>query len=49
VRADFLARLGRAAEARAELERAAEMTENRREKDLLLERAGKLNGGGGSA
>ena len=49
VRADFLARLGRAAEARAELERAAEMTENRREKDLLLERAGKLNGGGGGA
>ena len=43
VRADFLARLGRAREARAELERAATMTENRREKELLLERAGSLN------
>jgi predicted RNA polymerase sigma factor len=39
VRADFLARLGRAGEARAELERAATMTENRREKELLLARA----------
>ena len=39
VRADFLARLGRAGEARAELERAAAMTENRREKELLLARA----------
>ena len=39
VRADFLARLGRGGEARAELERAAAMTENRREKELLLARA----------
>jgi RNA polymerase sigma factor (sigma-70 family) len=42
VRGDLLAKLGRTEEARAELERAAALTENRREKDLLLERAGKL-------
>jgi RNA polymerase sigma factor (sigma-70 family) len=42
VRADLLARLGRLAEARAELERAAGMTRNARERDLLLERAAKL-------
>ena len=39
VRGDFLAKLGRYAEARAEFERAARMTRNAREKDLLLERA----------
>ena len=39
VRADFLARLGRFDEARAELERAAALTENVRERNLLLERA----------
>lgn len=39
VRADFLAKLGRLDEARVELERAASLTRNTRERDLLLERA----------
>jgi RNA polymerase sigma factor (sigma-70 family) len=39
VRGDLLARLGRGGEARGEFERAAAMTENARERDLLLERA----------
>ncbi|MDQ1723953.1 MAG: hypothetical protein QOG52_981 [Frankiaceae bacterium] len=39
VRGDFLARLGRVDEARLEFERAAGMTRNSRERDLLLERA----------
>jgi RNA polymerase sigma-70 factor (ECF subfamily) len=39
VRGDLLARLGRAAEARAEFTRAAELTQNARERELLLERA----------
>jgi RNA polymerase sigma factor (sigma-70 family) len=39
VRADLLTRLGRLAEARAELERAARLTRNARERDLLLRRA----------
>ncbi len=39
VRGDLLAKLGRAAEARAEFERAAEMTGNERERTLLLARA----------
>ncbi|HET8773643.1 MAG TPA: RNA polymerase sigma factor [Thermoanaerobaculia bacterium] len=39
VRADFLVKLGRNAEARAELERAASLTKNARERELLLERA----------
>ncbi|ABC83265.1 RNA polymerase sigma factor [Anaeromyxobacter dehalogenans] len=39
VRGDLLFRLGRHAEARAELERAAGMTRNARERALLLERA----------
>jgi RNA polymerase sigma factor (sigma-70 family) len=39
VRGDLLARLGRLDEARAELERAAALTRNARERDLLLERA----------
>jgi RNA polymerase sigma factor (sigma-70 family) len=43
VRGDLLAKLGRSAEARAELERAAELTRNARERDLLLERARNLN------
>jgi RNA polymerase sigma factor (sigma-70 family) len=43
-RGDLLARLGRAAEARAELERAAAMTGNRRERDLLLARAAEVSG-----
>jgi predicted RNA polymerase sigma factor len=39
VRGDLLVKLGRPAEARAELERAAELTRNARERALLLERA----------
>jgi predicted RNA polymerase sigma factor len=39
VRADLLARLGRFAEARAEVERAAALTRNARERTLFLERA----------
>ncbi len=42
VRADLLARLGRAQEARAELERAAALTQNERERALLRERADEL-------
>jgi len=39
VRGDLLARLGRLEEARAEFERAASITQNSRERTLLLERA----------
>jgi RNA polymerase sigma-70 factor (ECF subfamily) len=39
VRGDLLAKLGRFGEARAELERAASLTRNERERKLLLERA----------
>jgi RNA polymerase sigma factor (sigma-70 family) len=39
VRGDFLAKLGRFDEARAEFERAAAMTQNARERKLLLDRA----------
>jgi RNA polymerase sigma factor (sigma-70 family) len=39
VRGDLLAKLGRADEARAELRRAADMTRNARERELLLARA----------
>ncbi|MNV35163.1 hypothetical protein D3C71_1266020 [compost metagenome] len=39
VRADLLAKLGRKAEAREEFERAAAMTRNARERELLLARA----------
>jgi RNA polymerase sigma factor (sigma-70 family) len=39
VRGDFLKRLGRLEEARAEFERAAALTRNARERELLLERA----------
>ena len=39
VRGDFLARLGRFDEARKEFERAASLTQNVREKRLLLDRA----------
>ncbi len=42
VRADFLAKLGRRKEARAELERAAGLTKNERERALLLGRAAAL-------
>ncbi|MEP7302358.1 MAG: RNA polymerase subunit sigma-24, partial [Caldimonas sp.] len=45
VRGDLLAKLGRADEARAEFERAAAMTRNARERELLLARAA---GGGAS-
>jgi predicted RNA polymerase sigma factor len=38
-RADFLKKLGRLEEARSEFERAASMTQNARERELLLERA----------
>jgi len=50
VRGDFLFKLGRLAEARAEFERAASLTQNKREQDLLLGRAaactGELEDGG---
>jgi RNA polymerase sigma-70 factor, ECF subfamily len=39
VRGDFLAKLGRSDEARVEFERAASLTRNARERELLLERA----------
>jgi len=39
VRGDLLAKLGRSDEARSEFERAAALTRNARERDLLLERA----------
>jgi RNA polymerase sigma factor (sigma-70 family) len=42
VRADLLTKLGRATEARSELERAASLTRNERERALLLERAARL-------
>jgi len=42
VRGDLLAKLGRREEARVELERAAAMTRNGRERDLLLERAAEM-------
>jgi predicted RNA polymerase sigma factor len=40
VRGDFLAKLGRHDEARIEFQRAAELTQNERERALLLARAG---------
>ncbi len=39
VRGDFLAKLGRSEEARAEFERAAALTRNAREREVLLKRA----------
>jgi RNA polymerase sigma-70 factor, ECF subfamily len=39
VRGDLLRKLGRAAEARAEFERAATLTQNTRERDILIARA----------
>ncbi|PWK66740.1 RNA polymerase sigma factor (sigma-70 family) [Streptomyces sp. CG 926] len=42
VRGDLLARLGRTEEARAEFERAASLTQNARERTLLLGRAARL-------
>ena len=43
VRADLLTKLGRLAEARAEFERAASLTRNAKERELLLSRAEKLH------
>jgi RNA polymerase sigma factor (sigma-70 family) len=45
VRGDLLAKLGRLDEARAELTRAAGLTRNARERELLLERAAACAGG----
>ncbi|MFD7453994.1 RNA polymerase sigma factor [Kitasatospora sp. NPDC059827] len=45
VRGDLLARLGRTAQARAEFERAAGLTRNERERELLRERAAALGDG----
>lgn len=45
VRGDLLVKLGRPAEARAEFERAASMTRNARERELLLRRAGECADG----
>ena len=42
VRGELLARLGRHDEARAELHRAAELTQNERERESLLARAARL-------
>ena len=42
VRGDLLVRLGRLEEAKVELERAASLTRNMRERDLLLARAASL-------
>ena len=42
VRGDFLVKLGRSDEARVELERAASLTRNARERDLLLSRIASL-------
>jgi RNA polymerase sigma factor (sigma-70 family) len=44
VRGDLLDKLGRSDEARAEFERAASLTQNARERTLLLERAGRSAG-----
>jgi len=44
VRGDLLAKLGRMDEARSEFERAAAMTRNRREQQLLLKRAAECGG-----
>jgi RNA polymerase sigma-70 factor (ECF subfamily) len=49
VRGDFLTRLGRLEEARAEFETAAELTRNARERTLLLERARLCAAGEGPA
>ncbi len=43
VRGDLLAKLGRQAEARSEFERAASLTQNARERKLLLERAARYS------
>jgi RNA polymerase sigma factor (sigma-70 family) len=48
VRGDLLAKLGRRDEARAEFERAASLTENARERKLLLDRAARNRNPGGA-
>lgn len=48
VRGDLLDRLGRCEEARAEFERAASLTRNERERELLLARADKCREGRGN-
>ena len=45
VRGDLLKKLGRFSEARAEFERAAALTRNVRERNLLLERATECTSG----
>ncbi|HET7468491.1 MAG TPA: hypothetical protein VFJ81_02405, partial [Gemmatimonadales bacterium] len=45
VRGDLLSKLGRSEEARAEFERAASLTQNARERTLLLQRAAESNSG----
>jgi RNA polymerase sigma-70 factor (ECF subfamily) len=45
VRADLLAKLGRHEEAVAEFERAAALTQNARERELLLKRARECGAG----
>jgi predicted RNA polymerase sigma factor len=45
VRGDLLVKLGRFDEARSEFERAAALTRNARERDLLLGRAAACAGG----
>jgi RNA polymerase sigma-70 factor, ECF subfamily len=45
VRGDLLVKLGRLDEARVELERAASLTRNARERRLLLERAAAIGSG----
>jgi RNA polymerase sigma-70 factor, ECF subfamily len=49
VRGELLAKLGRAEEARAEFERAASLTQNARERDLLRARAASMLQGPGPA
>jgi RNA polymerase sigma factor (sigma-70 family) len=49
VRADLLYKLGRLREARTEFERAAALTRNSRERDLLLARAASCETGSGNA
>jgi predicted RNA polymerase sigma factor len=44
VRGDLLAKLGRNEEARVEFERAASLTRNVREQELLLARAAQMHG-----
>jgi predicted RNA polymerase sigma factor len=48
VRGDLLAKLGRLDEARSEFERAAELTRNARERELMLERAAACGRGSAS-